>query len=225
MRSAREHHEEAERLLEEAHTTHDHISRSLILAEAQVHATLALSAPAGKDPPGPGQDEAADTRSTGTVHQAPPSPSPGTPTSTPQTVPGSREREGNQPVRPIPVPLPDTHVRTRSNPEPHAENPAQPAPGPLTGQPGPGDPGKEKPGDLGDQKPRGPEEQKPGGLRPLQPATGDVTCPLAGLPHIRQPGALTGHRGVSTTSAATAVRAGQAPLCLSAPPTGSPQRL
>jgi hypothetical protein len=64
MSSAREHRAKAEQLLEEAHATHDQIGRSLILAEAQVHATLALSAPAGKGPPGPGQDEADSTEST-----------------------------------------------------------------------------------------------------------------------------------------------------------------
>jgi len=55
MSSAREHHARAEQLLEEARTTQDQISRRLILAEAQVHATLALSAPAGTALPGGGQ--------------------------------------------------------------------------------------------------------------------------------------------------------------------------
>lgn len=57
MSSAREHHARAEQLLEEARTTQDQISHRLILAEAQVHATLALSAPGGTGPPGPGQSE------------------------------------------------------------------------------------------------------------------------------------------------------------------------
>ena len=38
-----DHHQEAERLLSEAHEEHDSIRRSQILAEAQAHATLALS--------------------------------------------------------------------------------------------------------------------------------------------------------------------------------------
>ena len=38
-----DHHREAERLLSEARKEQDSIRRSLILAEAQVHATLALS--------------------------------------------------------------------------------------------------------------------------------------------------------------------------------------
>jgi hypothetical protein len=97
MRSASEHHEEAERRLEEARTEQDSIRRRLILAEAQVHAILALSAPAGKGPPGPGQDEAADTESTGTAHQAPPPPSPGTPTSTPPVVPREKGTARGQP--------------------------------------------------------------------------------------------------------------------------------
>lgn len=64
-----DHHQEAERLLSEARKEQDGIRRSQILAEAQVHATLALGAPAGTGPPGPGQGEAADTQSTGTAHQ------------------------------------------------------------------------------------------------------------------------------------------------------------
>ena len=44
MSSSSEHHEEAERLLALAHAEKDGTSRSTILAEAQVHATLALAA-------------------------------------------------------------------------------------------------------------------------------------------------------------------------------------
>ena len=58
MSSAREHHAKAEQLLEQARTTPDQISRREILAEAQVHATLALSTPAGEGPPGPRRDMA-----------------------------------------------------------------------------------------------------------------------------------------------------------------------
>ena len=57
MSTPSEHHAKAEQLLEQARTTPDQISRSEILAEAQVHATLALSAPPGTSPPGPGQPE------------------------------------------------------------------------------------------------------------------------------------------------------------------------
>ena len=46
MSNAREHHAKAEQLLKQADTTKDQTSRRLILAEAQVHATLALTAPA-----------------------------------------------------------------------------------------------------------------------------------------------------------------------------------
>ena len=45
MSNAREHHAKAEQLLKQADTTKDQTSRRLILAEAQVHATLALTAP------------------------------------------------------------------------------------------------------------------------------------------------------------------------------------
>jgi hypothetical protein len=51
MSSAREHYEEAERLLALAGTEQDGIRRSLILAEAQVHATLALADADGKPSP------------------------------------------------------------------------------------------------------------------------------------------------------------------------------
>ena len=47
MSSTHEHHAKAEELLEQARATPDQISRSEILAEAQVHATLALSAAPG----------------------------------------------------------------------------------------------------------------------------------------------------------------------------------
>jgi hypothetical protein len=80
MNSATEHHAKAEQLLDQAQAEQDSFRRSLILAEAQVHATLALSAPAGEGPAGPGQDRAADTKSTGTTHQTLAPPSPGTPT-------------------------------------------------------------------------------------------------------------------------------------------------
>lgn len=81
-----DHHARAEQLLEQARTTPDQISRREILAEAQVHATLALSAPAGKGPPGPGRDEAADIKSTGAAHPGMPKdggPVPGWPAESP----------------------------------------------------------------------------------------------------------------------------------------------
>jgi hypothetical protein len=56
-----EHHREAERFLERAHTERDQISRSQLLAEAQVHATLALSAAPDTSPPGQGQPESRGT--------------------------------------------------------------------------------------------------------------------------------------------------------------------
>ena len=70
MSSAREHHAKAEQLLEQARTTPDQISRREILAEAHVHATLALSTPAGEGPPGPRRDMATETspRKPGPAH-------------------------------------------------------------------------------------------------------------------------------------------------------------
>ncbi len=65
MSSTREHHAKAEQLLEQARTTRGQSSRSLILAEAQVHATLALSAPPATSPPSPGQAQTGSTASTG----------------------------------------------------------------------------------------------------------------------------------------------------------------
>jgi hypothetical protein len=60
-----EHHAKAEQLLEEAaRTGPDQISRSQLLAEAQVHAILALSAPAEESPPGTGQPETISSAAT-----------------------------------------------------------------------------------------------------------------------------------------------------------------
>jgi len=47
-----QHHERAEQLLSDVRKEPDSFLRGLILAEAQVHATLALSAPAETSPPG-----------------------------------------------------------------------------------------------------------------------------------------------------------------------------
>jgi hypothetical protein len=128
MSSASEHRAKAEQLLEEAHTTHDQISRSLILAEAQVHATLALSAPAGDGPPSPGQAQTGSTASIGEARPVVPAggdefpvlphvPPRATrrrtrrddPTRTaPLTVTGKRPEPANRPVRPPAEPAGDT---------------------------------------------------------------------------------------------------------------------
>jgi hypothetical protein len=52
-----DHHHEADRLLSEARKEQDGLRRSQILAEAQVHATLALIAAPATIPSGPGQPE------------------------------------------------------------------------------------------------------------------------------------------------------------------------
>ena len=70
MSSALDHHARAEQLLDQAHAEQDSIRRGLILAEAQVHATLALSAPADKGPPGPGQAQTGSAASTGETRPA-----------------------------------------------------------------------------------------------------------------------------------------------------------
>ncbi len=64
MSSARDHYTKAEKLLKRARTEPDSILRSVILAEAQVHATLALGDPGEISQPSPEQNQAADTKST-----------------------------------------------------------------------------------------------------------------------------------------------------------------
>jgi hypothetical protein len=62
MSTAREHYTKAEQLLEDARKEQDNIRHGLILAEAQVHATLALGAPAETSPPRREQDPAQDLK-------------------------------------------------------------------------------------------------------------------------------------------------------------------
>jgi hypothetical protein len=174
MSSAREHYEEAERLLALVRTEQDSIRRSLILAEAQVHATLALSAPAGKDPPGPGRDEAAGTENTGVAHSGIPEgsgPFEMQPSSSPGDLgrgeggvrdsdpPATREATLNKPVRPPAVPPAVPALRYGT--EPSTTRPAYPLgrkrpekqpqeqeqePGPGGQSPSAGDPGEQGPG-------------------------------------------------------------------------------
>jgi hypothetical protein len=179
MSSASDHHAQADELLNQAHAEQDSIRRGLILAEAQVHATLALSAVTGTAPPGPGRGEAGDTHRTEQVHplRAPadpgltgpqahagtltgwrkggPEPSPGSP-------PGERGARGVSSSRP----------RTPSTPRdvPPGELPEQ-VPRPMPRPPVPGAPGDEEPGRPGDQEPRGPGASEPSGLTPLSPVT------------------------------------------------------
>ena len=178
MSSAREHHDEAERLLALARIEQDGTRRGLILAEAQVHATLALSAPAGKGPSGPGQPETGYA-----AHAWPHDPgwSEDSADFEPQPdAPGRRYPPGKHPL--LQPRAGEARVSGPAAPQSAPPAPPDTRPPPLF-EPGPGGPGKKEPGDLDDQKLRSPGEQKPGGFRPLQPAAGDVTCPLAGLPH------------------------------------------
>ncbi len=48
MSSARDHHAKAEQLLDQAHAEQDSIRRGQILAEAQVHASLARRSPGAR---------------------------------------------------------------------------------------------------------------------------------------------------------------------------------
>jgi hypothetical protein len=207
-----QHRAKAEHLLEEAHTTHDQISRSLIPAEAQVHATLALSAPPGASPPSRGQPEARYATPDWRHDQGS---SEGSAGSEPQPdAPGSRYAPGKHPL--LQPRAGETRDSGPAAPQSAPPEPPDTRPPPLF-EPGPGGPGKKEPGDLDDQKPRGPEEQKPGGFRPLQPATGDVTCPLAGLPH----GRPSSYVRSCTTAPDPYVRAGTPAECRKPTPTTS----
>jgi hypothetical protein len=185
MNSAREHYEEAERLLALSREEQDSTRRGQILAEAQVHATLALSAPAET---GLGQDEAGSTESTLAED-------PGVPEGSsqnqrlylrwrlrrlgvaipvrPETAPGKstrhRRETGRSTPRTLSVPGAREHtgnapVRPEAKPRPvsapAAPQPAPPAPPDTTPprffDPGPGGPTRPSPA-AGD-----PGDQKPG---------------------------------------------------------------
>ena len=186
MSSTREHRAKAEQLLEEAHTTQDQISRSLILAEAQVHATLALSAPPGASPPNRGRTQTGGTAGT------------------PGTASGlARGQLGLRPAAPRVSrgdgPRPQVPRRARS-PPPGRGTPRQRADSPAARARQPVRPGAfsahaghaPRPGsDLrNNHRKRNPARKgshplrvtsanrTPGAPRP----SGDVTCPLAGIP-------------------------------------------
>ena len=177
MRSAAEHRAKAEQLLEDAHAAGDQISRGLFLAEAQVHATLALTAAPGTGPPGPGQPETSSTASTmedlpggiwggaagGMVPVLPTTPmrlpgptAPRTPTEGPSPmrhpVTTARPwRPGQEPAAPAP-PRP-----AEQRPARPAEQPAKPAhpagPGPAPDEPGEKEPDEEEPAQPGKPEP------------------------------------------------------------------------
>lgn len=171
MSSTREHRAKAEQLLEEAHTTQDQISRSLILAEAQVHATLALSAPPGASPPNRGRTQTGGTA--GTRGRLPGWPE-GSSDSGPQphashgeTVRGRRYPEGQDPRRQAE----ERRVSARTAPPPVPASPYDPEPSPpMPARPSPRKRPEEQPqeeepgpegqspaaGDLGEQDPGGP---------------------------------------------------------------------
>lgn len=152
MSRAHEHHAKAEQLLGQARTTQDQIGRRLILAGAQVHATLALSAPAEKGPPGPGQSETSIPRTRGgrsdsararaAVHREPGPvqvPVPPRPTGPPD--PSDEAQLPGQSARPAEPAsqAPDTTVRL-----PTDTVPARPGTQPLTLASGSKDPAGQK---------------------------------------------------------------------------------
>ena len=186
MSSSRDHHAKAEELLGQARTAQDQVSLSLILAEAQVHATLALSAEPGTSPPGPGQPE---TRSTPRGEELPPAViqpyGPGRREVRPpgQTTPRTPAWEtlpqwhlpwhpGQQPAAPAPEPPGQTP--TPPYPGPPRRRRRQPAERPEdleAAEPGEQEPDATKqpptPDNPAGQEPGKPDEPEPGGFRPF----------------------------------------------------------
>jgi hypothetical protein len=188
MSSARDHHEKAEQLLSAAGKEPNSISRSLLLAEAQVHATLALSAPAESMP---GQDEARGTESTAVAPPGMPGDSgqflmqphgssggPGRGEGglrerdqPPETAPGKRIGRGQLPEVPLRYsasgPLPGTAIPPRYKEDsypgkrrPENQRPEQERDPARKQEPGPGE---QEPGPAGQSPdPGNPDDQKPG---------------------------------------------------------------
>jgi hypothetical protein len=161
-----EHHARAEELLGQADAEQDSIRRSLILAEAQVHATLALSAPAGTSPPGPGQPEtvyATHVPAGGRIPDWSEASAGFVPAG--ETVRGSRyppgehplrqaeERRASGPAAPPPAPaIPGGKEPSTTRPaypkgwKRPQEQPQEPEPGSEEQSPAADDPGKQDPG-------------------------------------------------------------------------------
>ena len=164
--------------------------RSVILAEAQVHATLALSAPAEKGPPGPGQSatssdaatQGEDPDGSERADDFDPQPhkihpeemvgplkvpvGPGLPAVSPGHSAADQAKILTQTIRPDEPASPAPPAPTR---RPAGLEPAAPRGRLRAGQPGeqePGDPGEEQPDDPGDPEPGGPGKQEPGGPKP-----------------------------------------------------------
>ncbi len=167
MSSTREHHAKAEQLLEQARTTRGQSSRSLILAEAQVHATLALSAPPATSPPSPGQAQTGSTASTGEPLPVQPSGDISY-TPLPYRPPGERRAGHRIPAGQESLPPADRGTPRQRAGSPAVRTPTPPGtkpPAPF--EPGPGDPGKQEPDPAGQSPAAGdPGEQAPGGLTP-----------------------------------------------------------
>ena len=167
-----DHHREAERLLSEARKEQDSIRHSLILAEAQVHATLALSAATRTSPPGPGQAQTGSTArprgpdpgsSEGSVGFAPADATSG------ERAPGHRYPPGEHPLRKAEErrararAAPPTVRASPHGPEPPTPIPAHPAPRRRPEE----QPQEQEPGPEGQSPAAGdPDEQDPGGPAP-----------------------------------------------------------
>jgi len=162
-----EHHDAADRLLEQARTEQDSIRRSLILAEAQVHATLAAGAAPKTSLASRGQSDAWGRESAGAVPSAwtpgsdpeesplrhpepaapadkPQGPAPASPPPDPVWRPRRPQQQGPVPARPRTV---------RGNSAEDEPDPAELVPGGPEQEPGlarrppsPGDPGEQEPG-------------------------------------------------------------------------------
>ena len=165
-----EHHDAAERLLEQARTEQDSIRRSQILAEAQVHATLAAGAAPETSLASRGQSEAWGRESAGAVPSAwtpgsdpfqqpaapadkPQGPAPASPPPEPVWRPRLRrpQQQGPVPARPRTIrgnSAEEEPDPAEQEPDPAEQEPGGPEqePGPARRPPSPGDPGEQEPG-------------------------------------------------------------------------------
>jgi len=190
MSSARGHQAQAERLLEQARAEQDSIGRAVILAEARVHATLALSGGTGTARPGPGRGDAGDTRRAGQYHPLGTPADPGLtgPQARGGTLPGwggavlsplRAAPPGERGARGVSSGGPRTPYGPRVVTSPWPGGLPDQVPRPAPRPPAPGGPGEEEPGGPGDQEPRGPGVPEPGGPAPFEPVTGDLAGRVA----------------------------------------------
>jgi hypothetical protein len=164
-----QHHERAEQLLSDAGEEPDSFRRGQILAEAQVHATLALTAAPGTSPPGPGQPETSSTASTmeepsGSTWRSVAAGIGLLPTA-PGRQPGyttPRTPAGAAPPRKYPARRPGDPVGEPAAPAPPAQPPSAAYP-PRSRKRRPTEQPRE-------QQPDGPEKPEPGSFTPFTPS-------------------------------------------------------